>query len=266
LKGALGRIERVYGGEPSIGPSEAPRDLAVAEAMVENLERERAVLTGLDGWVTIAVGPAGGPAARVRLRLDGDGLDGEAGARPLVLFVPGAPAYAARWARPTSPRALTPGWLADILERAGFDAAGGFQLAVVDSPGEVPGFADVVAGVVTELGELLPLDGRTVLVGEREGAQVVIGAALAMASPPAGLVLVAGGALDPERAAALAAVPLLAVPALGHPANPNLDRAVSLLRDAGGAARQLPADAMPWQIALPLTLPALGAFLGDVLR
>jgi pimeloyl-ACP methyl ester carboxylesterase len=212
------------------------------------------VLAGLSGWVTVAVATADQEAALVALRLDPAQAAAE---HPWVLFVPGAPAHDARWSRPTSPAALPPQWLADVLSRAEFDSSGRWQLAVLESPGQVRSSAGAVAAVVRVLEELLALDERAILVGEREGATAVLRAATAEPKLAAALVLVAGGALDPSTAPALAPLPVLAVLAQGHPANFNLERAVALLRAAGGAPELIPQAQMPWPIALPLALPAI---------
>ena len=256
VNAALARLRRLFVGEPREGHSTASDDLRQAEAIVDNVANGRPSLHGLQGWVTIAVGTAEDEAAMVSVRLPARPA---AAARPLVLFVPGAPAWDQRWSRPTSPRATSPHWLRDVLEAQGFDRDERFLLAVMESPGRVKSSDGAIAAVVADLRKRFGLDAATVLIGEREGAAALTRALTHQPDLAGGFALVCGGSLDRAAAKRLAGKHVLAAPGLGHLGNVNLERAVTLLRAAGGDVQVMPAKGRAWPIAVPLLLPAIEA-------
>jgi hypothetical protein len=260
LKGALAPVQRCFAGEPPIGASRAPHDLARAEAIADRLACGEPALAGAEGWVPIALPCGPDEVALVRVRCTRE-RPADAPRRPLVLFVPGSAVLQSSWSRPTSVPAVDPGWLAEALRAFDFDAEQRFELAVMESPGRLRSATSAVGAVAREATRLLHGDGRVFLVGEREGAALVASAVSRDPAVAAGLVLVAGGALDPEGAQRLAQVPLLAVPALGHLGNVNLERAAELMREAGAPVQTLAPELCPWSIGIAAVLPEIEAFL-----
>lgn len=259
LVGMLARIQRVIEGEPSSGKSLGGKDLDDALRLLENIEKGLPPLAGLRGWVTIGVVVGEDEPAMVRLRLP---VAGEA-PRPLVLFVPGSPAYSPTWWRPTSPRSVAPGWLADELDIVGFDSDARWHLAVMESPGRYQGNARVVRGVIDGLRKMLPV-GEVVLVGEREGALAAVQTVVETTDLAVGVVLIAGGSLGPADADTLAGqVRMLCIPATGYPGNHNLRRLADLLEKG---VEMLDAGGRPWPMALGISAREIEGFVTELGR
>jgi hypothetical protein len=254
LDGLLAGVRRVHEGEPPYRRSRALDELAAAGRALANAAAKKPLLEGLRGFVTVGV-PVGEQMALVALR-----LPRPAAARaPLCLVVPGTPAHDAHSARPTSPPAVPPEAMARELEIAGFDAAGRFALAVLESPGRLPSAADAIADVARALQRGFAL-GHVAVLGEREGA---VAAALCCCKHP-GLVralgLVAGAAVGPALFEPTDAPRVLAVPATGHASTENLRR-LHQAAPPGQATWLDDAGARPWPIAFGLEARALADFV-----
>lgn len=258
VNAALARVQRAYIGEPRRGRTPASEDLREAEAIVRNVAEGRPALDGREGWVTIGVPSGEDEAVMVSVRLPASETETP---RPLLLFVPGAPAWDHRWSRPTSPKSTSPHWLRDVLQDHGLDPEHRWLVAVMESPGRVRMPENAVAAVVSWLRERFEASAETVLVGEREGAAAVTRALSRDAGLATGIALVCGGSLDAAAASRLSEAHVLASPGRDHPGNVNLERAVRLLGEAGAKVRVTPAKTCPWQIAVPLLLPELEQWL-----
>jgi hypothetical protein len=221
--------------------------LAHLERVVDNLRARREVWHGLRGWAPAIVPTGPGESAQLEVR-----LPPEPGPRPLLLLVPGAPAWAPQWARPVEPRSTHPRWVRRLLEETGFDPQHRFQVAVMESPGCYASGAGALRAVVAWLREAFGAAPPLVLVGEREGAAAI---ALALAEQPdlaAGAALIAGGSLARETLERTALQRLLLVPGAGHPANANLLR-IGALAD-GTRVRVAALRPQPWCLAMALSL------------
>ncbi len=260
LRGALAGLSRVFYGEPAAGRSRPLDELARAEAMLDNAERGRPVLDGLRGWVTVAVRTGDDETGQLALRLPADDTP-----RPLVLFVPGTPAWDPHWRRPTSPRSTAPQWLAEVLEAAEFDAEGEWHLAVLQSPGDFASAPGAITEAVAELRALLPVAGGVVLAGERDGA---VALSLAMTRAPElarAVVLAGGGGLPVDLPESVARTSWLLLEAVGESGNENLQRAAKYLSDAGAEVRLEAAGARPWAWPLAHSLAEIAAFTSAAL-
>lgn len=263
LDGASWGVERSFHGEPGDPTSDAVAELELAERVLANLRADRDALDGVHGRVTIGV-PAhegdGGPDRKsfAMVSIDLPPAD-RSTVLPLLVFVPGAPSWDHLARRPMAPEARSPGLLVDQLARAGFDGAGRFHVAVLESPGRVSSAPTALASVTTHLRAILPVRGeRALWIGEREGAFAVARAALDTPSMVAGIVLVAGAPLGRPDLAGLDGVEVLAIAGTGHPSTPALR---NLARVAGpGPLRVIDAPDRPWPIAVGLSAPDIEAF------
>lgn len=264
LRGVVGQVERVYAGEPAAGRRQHLRDLANAQQVVENLEQGRAATAGLAGRVNLALpaGP-GEEVAFVALRLPVDDQP-----RPLVLFLPGGPAYDHRSSRPASPRSTGPGWWGDILVDRNFDSAGRWHWAVMESPGRVANSGVALQSVLSALSELFEVAaGQVCLVGERQGAWVVSQSQTfpkPSDTPVAGLVVLVGGgnlSLDKLREGDLK---VLGVPSQGHSGSTGLERLGEMA--ASDSLSMLNGSTRPWPLVLGSALPEIGVFLEQLFR
>lgn len=257
VNAALAPLLRRFEGEPRQGFSAVGEDLRRAESIVDNFAEGRPPLHGLRGWATIAVATGENEAALVSVRLPEEKATTP---RPLLLFVPGAPAWDQRWSRPTSPVTTSPHWLRDALQAQPFDRDQRFLVAVMESPGRVANAEAAIGAVVADLRRRFELSDRVLLIGEREGAAAV---SRAVSSDPAlcrEFALVCGGSLDRATAERLATARVLAAPVLDSPTNVNLERAVALLRAAGADVHLPPPETLAWPIALPQLLPEIEAW------
>lgn len=85
-----------------------------------------------------------------------------------------------------------------------------------------------------------------------------------LATPPRGVVVVAGGALAHADVGILATTRVLVVPGLGHASLENLRRMAAFAEASGHAERvtTLPSRAWPW--AMRLALPTIATFAHDL--
>jgi len=271
LYGAIAPVHRVYTGEASDGTPDLAADLRHAVRVLDNVAGHRRPLANATGFFDVAVELAPAPApnqlpsqlhARVRLPAAGDG------AAPLVLFVVGAPTFDGALARPASVRSLPPGWLAQALVAADFDAERRWVCAAVQSVADLDDPVGALAKVIATLGALTAIDG-VVLVGEREAANAVLACARpgVLPAPPCGVVVVAGGMLAAAEVEKLETTRVLVVPGRGHLSRENQRRLVQLAQDAGHGDRVRVLErewAWPW--ALRMALPEVASFAAAALE
>jgi pimeloyl-ACP methyl ester carboxylesterase len=226
--------------------------LAHVARVIDNLRDQRDAWHGLRGWVPAVVPTGADERAQIEVR-----LPREPAPRPILLFVPGAPAWSAQWARPAEPAATHPRWLRRLLEEVGFDAEHRFQLAVMESPGRYASSSGAVVAVVDWLRASFGDRAPVVLVGEREGAAAIT---LLLSGQPdlaAGAVLIGGGSIARETLERCALRRLLLVPCVGQPANANLLR-IGALADGTGV-RASAVRPQPWCLATALVLDDVAA-------
>ena len=185
---------------------------------------------------------------------------------PLVLFMPGAPAWNHRGRRPQLPESQSPGFLVEKLKAVGFDRDGRFQLVVLESPGRVPKIMDALRSVMAILPTLVAFDKeRVFLVGDRQGASGL--ASLAVGQPKAfrGLVVCNGGVevMTLNNLGKLGGLPTLVVPGHGHAGGNALIRHHKIAVEKGKAdhVSVLEGKTLPWPIALPLAAARIEAFV-----
>lgn len=268
LRALVHEVERAYSGEPRRPGADPRRDLERAEAALAALRADRDPWSDLRGRVTVSV-PIGEFAGRqgelvdfalVSIDCGEDGL-ARLPQRPLVLVVPGVPAWSIDAARPASPQTLHPAWTVDALRRAGFDQDGHWHVAVMESPGRFRSASGAVRDVLRGLRQSLPVDpARIALVGEREGGYAAARAALEESGSVRCAVLVDGGAVAAAELAAHDALHVAYAISVGNPAQASLV-AMAKAAAATGRAHVLPDSGAPWCIALGAHAASIAAFL-----
>ncbi len=270
LRGAAEHASRAWFGMPGVDPAGSVVALQRAETILANLGADKPALNGLQGYVDIALPATGRDLVFVTPRLPPDGLPKPGSdawvalaKRPLLLVIGRGPTWDLEARRPSHPPSALPGYLAAVLEAVRFDAAGRFQVVVVESPGRVAtqGFA----AMLDALGTLLPCDPRRlVLVGEGHGTAVAADLALRRPAAVAGLVLLgnSGGLATPQ----LRKLRKAEILALGYHGDSAGAQSIQLLNTYAANADHktgLETDlqvALPWSIALPLSARRIEAF------
>lgn len=262
VRGAIMQVARVYTAQAAAGRSRPLVELERAERVVENLRQGRAPLSGLTGRADFAV-PTGheDEIAYVSMMLPGEDED----PKPLVLFVPGGPAFDHGSARPASPTMTSPGWWTDLLIDRGFgQPERQWNWVVMESPGRLYSSLAALQGVVSALSELLEVpDGQVCIVAERQGAWVASHSLNSTEPDVAGLVLMVSGANLPVPKLEARDLHVLGIPAFGPVSSAGLERLGT--RSATDRLRILDATSRPWPIVLSVSLPEIEAFL-DRLR
>jgi pimeloyl-ACP methyl ester carboxylesterase len=233
LTGAVWEVAGPYAGEPHPESLNPVWDLERAEAVLDNLRRDRPALSGLHGRMTVGfplrAEDASSGAAVGTLSIDLPTTDVQ-GPLPLMVFVPATPAWDEDGTRPMSPRSLAAAYGAEQAWAAGLEDPAWF-CAALESPGRYPSSARAVEDAVRFLLEVLPVgDQGVLLIGEREGAYAAARAAIALGDLCRGLVQVNGSGLSREDVASREGLQVLLVSAVGHPTR-------SVLGSLAGAER-----------------------------
>jgi hypothetical protein len=233
LTGAVWEVAGPYAGEPHPESVNPVWDLAHAEAVLDNLRRDRPALAGLHGRRTIGfplrAEDVTEGAAVGTLSVDLPMTDVQ-GPLPLVVFVPATPAWDEDGARPMSPRSLSAAFGAEQAWAAGIEDPA-WLCAVLESPGRYPSSARAVEDAVRFLVDVLPVQQNGVLlIGEREGAYAAARAALALGDLCRGLVQINGSGLSRADVASRPDLAVLLVSAFGHPTRPVLQSLVGAER------------------------------------
>jgi len=289
LSGADRVVHRFFSGESGANSADCLRELKIAERVLQNIcnEEKRAAekseankprispLHGLSGWVALEFPNQDMWQVEVALRLMPDRQE-NGPLPPLVLFLPGAPAWSPRGRRPRSPESLSPGFLVEMLKTSGFDKERRWQLVVVESPGRVRNTLQTLGNVMAALEALnTPQDGvrfdrrKIVLVGDRQGASGVVSLAMEHPDVYRGLVISNGGveALTLNNIDKLGGLPMLVIPGHGHVASEGLLQHYEIARKDAKAdhIQVLSKRCWPWPIALPLASREIEAFIARVL-
>lgn len=271
LRGAAEFASRPYFGVPGLDPARGVHDLRRAEAILDNIRAKKPALTGLGGYVDIALPAGDGEIVFVTPRLPVEGLPAsgskkwrELARRPLMLFLGRRPSWDVQGRRPSHPRFALPAYLAAALDLADFDAELRFQVVVVESPGRIP--ASRLGTMLGNLSDALPCDPkRLILIGEGQGASAAAQLALARPDHVAGLVLVgnAGGLATPQLRK-LKAVRVVALKCHGDvPGAASIDLLRTYGKYAGKTASiEIDAEAkkLPWSIAVPIVARQIEMF------
>lgn len=273
---------RFFSGESGANSAECLRELKIAEQVLENIKSNKSdkhdnpvpPLQGLSDWVSVEFPNKDMWQVEVALRLMPDKK--KAGPPPpLVLFLPGAPAWSPRAHRPRSPESLSPGFLVEMLKTSGFDKQRRWQLVVVESPGRVRNTLQTLHNVMAALDQLaaqgsVRFDKRKViLVGDRQGASGVISLALDQPDVCRGLVLANGGveAITLNNIQKLGELPVLVIPGHGHVTSDGILQHYEIARKHKKAdhIQILSKRRWPWSIALPLASREIEQFIAGVL-
>ncbi len=265
LGGADRVVHRFFSGEPGADPTRCRRQLTDAERLLKNIRNGKPPLQGSSGWVCVELPNQDMWQMQVALRMMPD-KKADLEPPPLVLFMPGAPAWNPRGRRPRSPESVEPGFLVRMLRTSGFDRQRRWQMVVVESPGRVRNTLQMLRNVLKALPELVRYDPRKVfLVGDRQGAEGVVSLALNQPGCCRGLVLASGGAsaLTLNNIQKLGDLPVLVIPGHGHPAGESIRIHYKIAKQEGKAAhiRLLSERKWPWSLALPLASREIEAFV-----
>ncbi len=247
LAGVVGEVDRAFTGEPFAGASDALVDLERAEQVLANVAAGRAPLDGLHGAVALGL-PTGGET-----RLDAivalPEAEAAAARRPLVVAIAATPALDVDGRRPMAPEIRAPGWLRRRVGDFGLGPA--VHMAWLQSPGAGLPFARSLPAALDALRDLLPTDGRLVLVLELEAA-VALCYAPEILQRTSGVVLIGGGVLALPQLRALGDLPMLGVTLTGHRSGRGLEFMAALSRGEQGVVdwpcrfTLLPATPRPW--------------------
>lgn len=271
-------VHRFFSGESGANGTECLRELKIAERVLQNIKSDKddnpvSPLQGLSGWVSVEFPNKDMWQMEVALRLMPDKKEGPP--PPLVVFLPGAPAWSARADRPRSPESLSPSFLVEMLKTTGFDKERRWQLVVVESPGRVRNTLRTLGNVMAALDSLaaegtLRFDKhKIILVGDRQGASGVV--SLAMEQPDAyrGLVIANGGveALTLNNIPKLGGLPMLVIPGYGHVTTTGILQHYEIAKKHGkaGHIQLLSKRHWPWSIAIPLASREIEKFIRGVL-
>ncbi len=271
---AMMRVYRPFRGEAPVVTTRALADLARLERITANLRDGEDPYAGMTGRLTIGVpvGESVGKTAKSLLEtqyasVSVELLASNSGERPLVLFLPSAPSWDGGTDRPSGVKSEAPAWLWSELERMGFDAAGEFHTAIMESPGRMKSPLLALPKVVQYLQTILPVDGdRVVLVGDRGGAYCVSRALVAHPDLARGAVLVNGGALSNPDLEKLGDKHFMLVPSAGHPSEVHLESLQKRAEGRANAGMLEGADLRPWPIAVPLASRAIEGFVRAVVK
>ena len=258
-------VQGFFSGEPGADPTQYLRQLTHAERVLKNLRHGRSPLDGISGWVSVELPNQDMWQVQVALRMmppDKQDLKPP----PLVLFMPGAPAWNPRGRRPRSPESVEPGFLVQMLETSRFDHERRWQLVVVESPGRVRNTLRMLRNVLAALPGVVRYDPRKVfLVGDRQGAAGLASLALNDAGCCRGLVLANGGteALTLNNIQKLGDLPVLVIPGHGHAASEGLRLHHKIAKAAGkaGHIRLLSGRKWPWSQVVGLAAKEIEAFV-----
>ncbi|MBX3461744.1 MAG: hypothetical protein KF830_01120 [Planctomycetes bacterium] len=269
LTGLAAEVRRAYAGEAFDVASDAVADLERLELALRNVAADRHVLAGMTGDVPVLLPSQAARGLAAVLRLP-DGLAPGAGRdRPLVVFAAATPAYDLSVRRPTAPASRGPRWTAHEL--AGFGGEPGWDVAFLESPGEVRNYIgelQAALGVLRSLYGTGP--GRVLLVADGEAASLAGFHAPRLVPELAGLVLVGSGGLSATVLDALGALRVRLQPVVGHRGSDGLERSLAYVAAQvaadkwhGDVARLSPRE-VPWPMAVPLLRPELEAFAAQL--
>ena len=269
LRGVVWSVERPYSGEPRVPGSDPELDLARAESVLAALQADEPALDQLHGrtGLGVPIGPRAGSFgpladwAMVSVDVDDCRSEDESrpASKPLVLFVPGAPSWTSDARRPDSPQSLHPAWIADQLARAGFDRAGSFHVAVMESPGRYRSSTGAVLDVLEQLRAILPVS-TVFLVGEREGAYAVSRAALDPSTGVTRVVTIDGGAITRRELEAAPHISHLLIATANCPAAGSLEAITAAAAPTDRAHFTARPD-IPWPLALAASASTIETFL-----
>lgn len=259
LTGMLSEVERAFRGEAFDGVSDAVADLERAERAIASVGAGKPPQTGCVGIVPLAL-PTGGEAVLGAVVA----FPADTTARPLVVVAGAAPAFDVKGHRPAAPEARSARWLQRRVADLGLGAAA--HVAWLQSPGLGLDYAKALPSVLEALRELLPTDGRIVLVAELEAA-VAVCYAPAVLRRLSGLVLVGAGALPQSTLRGLGELPILGVPLSGHDSGKGLSFTAAVARGEQGAVDwqcrfELVADGpRPWTFGAAAAAAEIAAFV-----
>lgn len=272
ITGAYWQLLYILQGDPAVPASDPLGDLERLEAILNNLQSGKSAVAGLRGRMTLGLPAVADVGAAIRsqdlaqVSLELPAMESEDVEKPLLLFVSGRPVWGMAH-QPQSPKTRRPEWLLNQLRIAGFDAAGDYHLAVMESAGRYAHAGRAVAQVLEALHGLLPVkQDKVILVGEREGAWAVGHAVTREDASCAGMVLVNAAAIAKPDLESLAGMHILGVTGRGHPGNAGL---LNLSRIAKGsellASLQVLADGgRPWPIAVAISAGDITSFARKV--
>lgn len=230
LLGLALEVQRAFAGEAFERESDAVRDLQRLEAAVENVTAGRKVLHGMTGPVPTAL-PTGGEAVLSAV-LPAGVADGDR--RPIVVIAGMAPAYDVRARRPGAPAAHGARSVQGRVGDLGLGAAG--HVVWLQSPGGGVPYARALATALPALRELVPNDGRVVLVLELDAAVALSFAPDLLQREASAVALVGAGAFAKPMLEAVAGVPMFGVTLTGHPSSDGLRRTADLVAGRFGEA------------------------------
>lgn len=265
LLGLLGEVHRAYGGEAFEGQSDAQADLERLERALANLGDGRPLLSGMHGRVPVALPTGGEEVLGAVLELPPQ----DAGPRPLLVIAGGAPAYDPTGRRPIAPASRGARWTA---RRVGDLGLGDLcHVAWLQSPGGGLPYAKALPVALAALRELLPHDGRTVLVLELHSATAASFAAGFLREHATGVVLVGAGAFPADALQRLGGLRMLGVPLDGHPSSRGLEFTAATAAGEHGAVdwqgrfELVPDRPRPWTFGAAAARSEIEAFVRALL-
>jgi len=259
LDGLAVRVSNAYVGQAFVVASDAVRELQRLELGLQNLAEERPVLAGMHGDVRTAL-PGGEQSLLCALRLP----DGEPRPRKTVVFVDGTPSYDGAANRPNGPLRRAPGWLQHQL--GGFGVEQDWNVVCIESPGGSRPFRDDLLAALDALGDVLPCDGKPLLVCDREAGAIVAMHLAQFAPKLRALVTVGSGAMPLAAFDALQDVPVRMVALAGYSGSASVDRMIALVEQRARDGKLTPdierlhPRRLPWPFGVVLSRDELTAF------
>lgn len=265
LQGFLLEVNRAYAGAAFDGSSDAVADLLRLEHGLANQADDKAPWIGLHGDIPLSLPTEGTTPMGAVVRFpEGKEL------RPLVVFMGASPAYDLTGRRPAEPAYRTARWVARRLGDFGLGAQ--CNVAWLQSPASTIQFPTALPKALLALRQMLPTDGRVVLVLEYEAASLASFAAEMLSQNAVAVVLVGAGAFTAKSLQQLGPMRVLGVP-MSTPGNEQVvQRNVDL---AGGKLGKVEwegryeAAAMaprPWPFGAMAARAEIVRFVRDVLQ
>jgi len=144
------------------------------------------------------------------------------------VFATGCPAYDVGARRPVAPAVREGNWL--MRELGDFGVAEQWNVVAFDSPGGGRPYPAALLASLQSLAEVVPTEGKPLLVCDREAAAVVAMQLSRFAPHICGVVLVGGGAMPAAVLDKLDGLPVRFVALDGYPGSNGIERLMTFVR------------------------------------
>ncbi|MCY2956277.1 MAG: hypothetical protein NT107_04490 [Planctomycetota bacterium] len=265
MQGLLLEVNRAYAGAAFDGVSDAVADLERLEYALSQLDQNLAPWDGMKGDIPIGLPGGGGQPVSAVIRMNAGNV-----LRPVLCFIGSSPSYDMSGLRPAEPTYESGRCVAQRLGDFGLGAQ--CQIAWLQSPSSTLSYKDALPNVLRALRQILPCDGRVLLVLEYEAAVVMSFTGDLLMQESVGTVLVGAGAYSAAMLQKLGSLRMLGVPMTMSKADQTLQRSAAVAAGKFGPVDwqgrfDVAAEApRPWTLGAAAAKPEIAAFARDVLQ